>query len=64
MELIDLDTVVVVDRTGHDEDFTPTSHPGMLGYIEPRGPGKALLVIEIPIVWSQEEKDDSAESAG
>lgn len=56
MEAIDLDTVIVVDRTGYDEEFNMKSHPGMIGYIvktEQDGPGKATLHIEIPIEWGK-----------
>lgn len=51
-ELLNLDTVVVVDAAGYDEDFTIKTHPGMLGWIEPGvSPGRAVMHIEIPIEW-------------
>lgn len=58
-EMIDLDTVVVVDACGYDEDFTPRSHPGMMGYIVPGSrtvSGLPEMHIIIPIRW---DTDDS-----
>jgi hypothetical protein len=61
-ELIDIDTVVVVDSTGCDEDFTKASHPGMVGYIIPgrrTASGKTEMHIIIPIRWKEGGVDDS-----
>lgn len=52
MEALNLDTVVVIDKTGYDEEFTSESHPGMIGYIVSTDqPGRAIMRIEIPIDW-------------
>lgn len=59
MEAIDLDTVIIVDKTGEDEEFNTKTHPGMIAYmVNLEGPGKATLHIEIPIEW----KEDSVKS--
>jgi hypothetical protein len=51
-ELLDLDTVVAVDSSGYDEEFTRKTHPNMVGYIVPgTKPGTAIYHIEIPITW-------------
>jgi hypothetical protein len=52
IEVIDVDTIIVVDSTGYDETFTKSAHPGMLAYIIPGDrPGKATYKVEIPIEW-------------
>jgi hypothetical protein len=59
-EMIDIDTVVVVDKSGYDEDFTEGSHPGMMAYIVPgqrTASGYSEMHIIIPIRWK--ETDDS-----
>lgn len=51
-ELIDLDTVIAVDASGYDEEFTKKTHPSMIGYIVPGSePGTAVYHIEILITW-------------
>lgn len=50
MEMLDLDTVVVVYSTGEDEDYNIKSVPGMVAYIMPGTEDcPATLHIEIPI---------------
>lgn len=52
IEVIDVDTIIVVDSTGYDEEFNRRTHPGMLAYIIPGNkPGEATYKVEIPIVW-------------
>jgi hypothetical protein len=50
MEGVNLDTVIVVDGWGNDEEFNMRTHPGMIGYIVPSPiPGLVTFQIEIPI---------------
>ena len=52
MDAVNLDTVIVVDETGQDEEFNIRHYPDMMGYIIPSPvPGRAVFRIEIPIEW-------------